>query len=63
MQLLYHKTASEKGIYIVGSCGFDSVPCDMGVLYARNKFEGEVNMVEGFIAIKPGPEVFLKLFL
>jgi short subunit dehydrogenase-like uncharacterized protein len=24
MQLLYHKEAEDKGIYIIGSCGFDS---------------------------------------
>ena len=57
MQLLYQKTASEKGIYIIGACGFDSVPADMGVLFTKNKFNGEVNTVEGFIAIKPGPDV------
>ena len=57
MQLLYQKTASDKGIYIIGSCGFDSVPSDMGVLFTKNKFDGEVNTVEGFLAFKPGPEV------
>lgn len=57
MQLLYHNLAAEKGIYIVGSCGFDSVPSDMGVLFTRNKFQGELNGVEGFLSIKAGPEV------
>ena len=55
--MLYQKTASDKGIYIIGSCGFDSVPSDMGVLFTKNKFDGEVNTVEGFLALKPGPEV------
>ncbi len=57
MQLLYHKLASEKGIYIVGSCGFDSVPCDLGVIYTTKKFQGELNTVEGFLSVKSGPEV------
>ena len=64
MQLLYQKTASDKGIYIIGACGFDSIPSDMGVLFTKNKFDGEVNTVEGFLALKPGPEVtnfFFKL--
>ncbi len=57
MQLLYHKKAQEKGIYIIGSCGFDSVPCDMGVEYTTKSFSGDLNSVEGFLSIKAGPDV------
>lgn len=35
MQLKYHKMAEEKGIYIVGSCGFDSIPADCERLSLR----------------------------
>ena len=30
MQLRYNEEAEKKGIYIVGSCGFDSIPSDLG---------------------------------
>ena len=33
----YHLTAKEKHIKIVNSCGFDSVPSDMGVYYSQKK--------------------------
>jgi len=26
VQLLYHKKAEEKGVYVVGACGWDSIP-------------------------------------
>uniref|UniRef100_A0A8C3A8A2 Saccharopine dehydrogenase-like oxidoreductase n=1 Tax=Cyclopterus lumpus TaxID=8103 RepID=A0A8C3A8A2_CYCLU len=30
MQLNYSSQAADKGVYIIGSCGFDSIPADMG---------------------------------
>lgn len=40
MQLKYAKEAEEKGVHIVGACGFDSVPADMGTLFLQDSFEG-----------------------
>jgi hypothetical protein len=40
MQLNYNSQAADKGVYIVGACGFDSIPADMGVLYTREQFKG-----------------------
>lgn len=40
MQLNYDSQAADKGVYIVGACGFDSIPADMGVLYTREQFKG-----------------------
>lgn len=40
MQLNYNSQAAEKGVYIIGSCGFDSIPADMGVIYTRDQFKG-----------------------
>jgi short subunit dehydrogenase-like uncharacterized protein len=40
VQLEYHKAAEEKGVYIISSCGFDSIPADLGVVFLRNTFEG-----------------------
>ncbi|XP_053158517.1 saccharopine dehydrogenase-like oxidoreductase [Hemicordylus capensis] len=56
MYLNYNDKAAEKGVYIVGSCGFDSIPADMGVLYTRNNLKGTLTAVESFLTVKSGPE-------
>lgn len=40
MQLDYHKGAEEKGVYVISSCGFDSVPADLGTVFLMKKFQG-----------------------
>lgn len=52
MQLLYHKDAEESGVYIVGSCGFDSIPTDCGVTFLQQKFGGDLNSVESYLESK-----------
>ncbi|XP_015599596.1 saccharopine dehydrogenase-like oxidoreductase [Cephus cinctus] len=49
IQLEYNKAAQEAGIYIVSACGFDSIPCDLGVIFTQQKFEGEVNSIETYL--------------
>ncbi|XP_012499793.1 PREDICTED: saccharopine dehydrogenase-like oxidoreductase [Propithecus coquereli] len=56
MKWKYHEKAAEKGVYIIGSSGFDSIPADMGVIYTRNKMNGTLTAVESFLTIHPGPE-------
>uniref|UniRef100_U3E8P2 Saccharopine dehydrogenase-like oxidoreductase n=1 Tax=Callithrix jacchus TaxID=9483 RepID=U3E8P2_CALJA len=56
MQWKYHEKAAEKGVYIIGSSGFDSIPADLGVIYTRNKMNGTLTAVESFITIHSGPE-------
>ncbi|XP_009959886.1 PREDICTED: saccharopine dehydrogenase-like oxidoreductase, partial [Leptosomus discolor] len=56
MYLKYNKKAAEKGVYVIGSCGFDSIPADMGVLYTRDKLKGTLTAVESFLTVKTGPE-------
>ncbi|XP_078085647.1 saccharopine dehydrogenase-like oxidoreductase [Mustelus asterias] len=56
MQLKYDQQAAEKGVYIVGSCGFDSIPADMGILYTRGQLKGILTAVESFLLVKSGPE-------
>uniref|UniRef100_UPI003AAC0F73 saccharopine dehydrogenase-like oxidoreductase isoform X2 n=1 Tax=Centroberyx gerrardi TaxID=166262 RepID=UPI003AAC0F73 len=56
MQLNYDTQAADKGVYIVGSCGFDSIPADMGVLYTRDQFKGTLTAVESFLTASSGPE-------
>lgn len=40
MQVKYHQLAQEKRTYIISSCGFDSIPAEMGVLHAEKNFTG-----------------------
>ncbi|XP_050749115.1 saccharopine dehydrogenase-like oxidoreductase [Gymnogyps californianus] len=56
MYLQYDGTAAEKGVYVIGSCGFDSIPADMGVLYTRDKLKGTLTAVESFLRVQSGPE-------
>uniref|UniRef100_A0AAY4A9Q6 Saccharopine dehydrogenase-like oxidoreductase n=1 Tax=Denticeps clupeoides TaxID=299321 RepID=A0AAY4A9Q6_9TELE len=56
IQLNYHDKASEQGVYIIGSCGFDSIPADMGVIYTRDQFKGTLTTVESFLSANTGPE-------
>ncbi|XP_049687462.1 saccharopine dehydrogenase-like oxidoreductase [Accipiter gentilis] len=56
MYLKYNDKAAEKGVYVIGSCGFDSIPADMGVLYTRDKLKGTLTAVESFLKVKSGPE-------
>ena len=44
MQLLYGGKAREAGVYIIGACGFDSVPSDLGVAFTRDNFAGMIHL-------------------
>ncbi|XP_021440191.2 saccharopine dehydrogenase-like oxidoreductase [Oncorhynchus mykiss] len=56
IQLNYDSQAADKGVYIVGACGFDSIPADMGVLYTRDQFKGTLTALESFLTASTGPE-------
>ncbi|XP_072321223.1 saccharopine dehydrogenase-like oxidoreductase [Eucyclogobius newberryi] len=56
MQLNYDSPAAEKNVYIIGSCGFDSIPADMGVLFTRGQFKGTLTAVESFLTVNMGLE-------
>ncbi|XP_064485051.1 saccharopine dehydrogenase-like oxidoreductase [Ornithodoros turicata] len=56
MQNEFFKDAEEKGIFVIGACGFDSIPAEMTVTYLRNNFKGELGQVETFVAMNPGPK-------
>lgn len=51
VQFKYDDEARKKEVYIVGSCGFDSIPCDLGVQFLKNNFNGTVNSVETFLRV------------
>lgn len=52
MQLDYHTAAKENNCYVVGACGFDSIPSDMGTVFLEQQFAGQVNTVEAYLNIK-----------
>ncbi|XP_064623756.1 saccharopine dehydrogenase-like oxidoreductase isoform X1 [Lineus longissimus] len=54
MDLKYHDKAEKAGVYVVEACGFDSVPADIGVLYAKKHFDGELNSIESFVGLQGG---------
>lgn len=49
IQLEYNDLASEKGVYIVSACGFDSIPADLGVQFFEKHFDGEVHSIETYL--------------
>ncbi|KAM3716931.1 Lipid droplet localized protein [Dirofilaria immitis] len=55
MQMKYSDIAQKKGLYVVGACGWDSIPCDLGVNFLKNKFNGQLNHVETFAQLNSGP--------
>ncbi|KAI3363620.1 hypothetical protein L3Q82_001252 [Scortum barcoo] len=56
MQLEYHTKALDRGVYVIGSCGFDSIPADLGTIYTQRQFKGTLTAVESFLEISSGPE-------
>ncbi|XP_028253883.1 saccharopine dehydrogenase-like oxidoreductase [Parambassis ranga] len=56
MQLQYHTKALDRGVYVIGSCGFDSIPADLGMLYTQKQFKGTLTGVESFLNISSGTE-------
>jgi len=51
MWLSYHEQAQRSGARLVHSCGFDSIPYDLGVLFTVNHLpEGVPLKLEGFVA-------------
>lgn len=45
---LYHEEAVARGVRIIPSCGYDSLPSDLGTLFAINKMNKAVKKVEVF---------------
>lgn len=49
MQLEYNEAAQEAGVYVISACAFCSVPCDLGIIFTQQKFEGEINSIETYL--------------
>ena len=44
----HHEEASEKGIRIIPSCGYDSIPSDLGVFYSAKALKKPIKRIESF---------------
>lgn len=51
MQLEYHDIAKERGIYVLSTCGFDSIVTEMGISILEDNF-GCLNSVESYLYLK-----------
>ena len=50
MEYKYSKAAVKSNCYVIGACGFDSIPNDMGVVFCRKKFPGSCCVMQSCIA-------------
>ena len=48
----FHKDAQDKGVFVVGACGFDSIPSDVGQMHLIKNMEGDVNDIEVYLKVK-----------
>ncbi|XP_061167009.1 protein-cysteine N-palmitoyltransferase HHAT-like [Saccostrea echinata] len=55
MQLKYNGEAQKSGVFVISACGFDSIPAESGILFAKKKFEGQINAIESYLEIHAGP--------
>lgn len=54
MQVKYNDKAAEAGVLIVGACGFDSIPADLGIVQLQKNCAGEIAWIETFAKIEAG---------
>ncbi|KAI1711694.1 saccharopine dehydrogenase NADP binding domain-containing protein [Ditylenchus destructor] len=54
MQMKYGEDAKKNGVHVVGACGWDSIPCDLGVNFVKQNFPGTLSHVETFAQMKNG---------
>lgn len=51
MQLEHDKQAQEKGVYVVSACGYDSIPSEMGLLFAEQQFPGTLHSADIYLKV------------
>uniref|UniRef100_G3MTU2 Saccharopine dehydrogenase-like C-terminal domain-containing protein n=1 Tax=Amblyomma maculatum TaxID=34609 RepID=G3MTU2_AMBMU len=56
MEAEFHDEAREKGVLVLRACGFGSIPAEMCLSFLRQHFQGDLDRVESFLAIKEGPQ-------
>jgi len=50
----YHKGCEDKGIFIIPSCGYDSIPSDIGSFYCHMMLNENIDHIDGYHAGKGG---------
>ena len=50
----HHEEASSKGIRIIPSCGFDSIPSDLGLFFAAKSIGKPIKRIESFHSYEGG---------
>jgi len=50
----HHEEANAKGIRIIPSCGFDSIPSDLGVFYSAKTLNKPIKRIESFHSYEGG---------
>jgi len=56
-QLEYDAPAKENGALIISTCGWDSIPNDVGVHFLKKNFDGKLHSVESIVRLIPAPKV------
>lgn len=51
MQLTKNNLAKAKSVYVISACGFDSIPCDLGVTHLARQFNGVLNSVVTYLEL------------
>ncbi|GMS94809.1 hypothetical protein PENTCL1PPCAC_16984, partial [Pristionchus entomophagus] len=49
VEMKYARQTRENGVYVVGACGWDSIPCDLGTDLLKRNFDGTLGYVEAFV--------------
>lgn len=52
MQLKWHDKAQAKEVYSVSACGFDSILCEMGMIFAEENFQGTLHSTEIYVRVR-----------
>ena len=54
MEAAYHEKAAEKGSLVVSSCGFDSVPAELGLMFNSRRWVplAVPNKVEAYLSLE-----------
>jgi short subunit dehydrogenase-like uncharacterized protein len=57
MQMKYNDRAKETGAWVVGAAGWDSIPCDLGTVFLKEKFDGTLCYEETCAKLNRGEAV------
>ncbi|XP_053964251.1 saccharopine dehydrogenase-like oxidoreductase isoform X3 [Anastrepha ludens] len=45
----FDELAKKRGVYVIMSCGLQSLPADVGINYMRNHFNGTINSIDAYM--------------